>query len=345
MTTALATETTTTVRAYRTRGAGSADDLTFDTLDLAPPKAGEVLVAIKAVSLNYRDLSILSGSTKPATILASDAAGEVVAVGEGVTRFVVGDRVAGSFFQQWIDGRLRKAYFNTTLGGGIDGVLTTARVFPEHGLVRIPEHLSYEEAATLPCAALTAWHALVTTAHVSSGDTVVLLGTGGVSIFALQFAKLLGARVIVTSSSDDKLARARALGADETINYRTTPEWQSEVLRLTEGEGADVVVEVGGAGTLPRSIEATRPGGQVSVVGFLTGANEPFNLRSLLTTVRLQGIYVGSVAMFEEMNAFIARHQLRPVIDRVFPFEETREALRYLQSAQHLGKVVVRVDG
>lgn len=344
MTTALETETT-TARAFRTRGAASIDDLTFDTLDVAPPQRGEVLVAIKAVSLNYRDLSIIGGSSKPATVLASDAAGEVVAVGDGVTRFAAGDRVAGSFFQQWVEGRLQKAYFKTTLGGGIDGVLTTARVFPEHGLVHIPGHLSYEEAATLPCAALTAWHALVTTAHVGSGETVVILGTGGVSIFALQFAKLLGARVIVTSSSDDKLARARALGADETINYRATPEWQQEVLRLTNGEGADVVVEVGGAGTLPRSIEATRPGGQVSVVGFLTGANEPFDLRSLLTTVRLQGIYVGSVAMFEEMNAFIARHELRPVIDRIFPFDQTAEALRYLQSAQHLGKVVIDVAG
>jgi NADPH:quinone reductase-like Zn-dependent oxidoreductase len=307
-----------------------------------------VLVAVKAVSLNYRDLLISKGmygfgQQKRPVILASDGAGEVVAVGEGVRRFAAGDRVAGAFFQEWRDGEFHRRYFNASLGGAIDGVLTTARLFPEHGLVHIPDHLSYEEAATLPCAGVTAWQAVVTTAHVKSGDTVVVQGTGGVSIFALQFAKLHGARVIVTSSSDDKLARAAALGADELINYRRTPEWQLEVQRLTNGEGADLVVEVGGAGTLARSLESLRGSGRVSMVGILSGISDSLNVRNILPGIHVQGIEVGSVAMFEAMNRAISQHRLRPVIDRIFPFEQAREALRYLESAQHLGKVVIRV--
>jgi NADPH:quinone reductase-like Zn-dependent oxidoreductase len=334
-----------TSTALRLHGEHSIDALTYDTVAVPPPARGEVLVAIKAVSLNYRDLLIATntygfGLSKAPVVLASDGAGEVIAIGEGVERFSVGDRVAGSFFQGWFDGQLQRKHFKTSLGGSIDGVLTTARVFHERGLVRIPEHLSYEEGATLPCAAVTAWQALVSTAHVKSGDTVVVLGTGGVSIFALQFAKLHGARVILTSSSDEKLALAKTLGADETINYRTTPEWQKEVLRLTDGEGADIVIEVGGAGTLARSIESVRPGGQVSLIGILSGTTEPLNVRAILPNVRVQGIYVGSVAMFEEMNRAIALSGLRPVIDRVFPFEQAREALHYLEAAGHFGKVV-----
>jgi NADPH:quinone reductase-like Zn-dependent oxidoreductase len=335
-----------TTTAVRLHGEHSIDALTFDTLPVAAPGRGEVLVAMKAVSLNYRDLLIATntygfGVTKAPVVLASDGAGEVVAVGEGVERFAVGDRVAGSFFQGWFDGQLQRKHFKTSLGGAVDGVLTTARIFPERGLVTIPNHLSYEEGATLPCAAVTAWQALVSTAHIKSGDTVVVLGTGGVSIFALQLAKLHGARVILTSSSDEKLARASALGADETINYRTTPEWQKEVLRLTDGEGADVVIEVGGAGTLARSIESVRPGGQVSLIGILSGTTEPLNVRAILPNVRVQGVYVGSVTMFEEMNRALAQNGLRPVIDRVFRFDETREALHYLETGAHFGKIVI----
>ena len=331
--------------ALRLHGRSSIDGLSFDSVPLAAPASGEVLVAIKAVSLNYRDLLVVSnasasGRTSP-LIPASDGAGEVIAVGDGVTRFGVGDRVAGSFFQGWFDGRLQRSHFQTSLGGAVDGVLTTMRTFHERALVRIPDHLTFEEGATLPCAALTAWQALVETARVRSDDTVVILGTGGVSIFALQFAKLHGARVILTSSSDAKLSRARSLGADETINYVATPEWQKEVLRLTGGEGADIVVEVGGAGTLARSLESVRPDGQVSLIGTLTGALEPVNVRSILPNVRVQGVYVGSVTMFESMNRAIAQSGLRPVIDRQFRFAETREALHYLQSAKHFGKVVI----
>jgi len=318
-------------------------DLTYDTLPLLTPGFGEVLVGIKAVSLNYRDLLIAAGKYKhfaADVILASDAAGEVVAVGDGVTRFAIGDRVAGNFFQGWFDGGYRREHGKTSLGGAIDGVLTTARLFDQRGLVHIPAHLTYEEAATLPCAAVTAWHALEAT---KPGDTILILGTGGVAVFGLQFAKMRGARVIITSSSDEKLAKAVALGADDTINYRTTPEWEKEVLRLTDGRGADNVLELGGAGTMAHSLAAVRPGGQVSVIGIVTGTIEPLNIASILPNVRLQGIYVGSVAMFEEMNRAIALHQMRPVIDRVFAFDEAPEALRYLEAAQHFGKVVIKV--
>ncbi len=224
-------------------------------------------------------------------------------------------------------------------------MLTTSRVFDQEGLVHLPEHLSYEEGATLPCAALTAWHALVPTAHLKSGDTVLLLGTGGVSIFGLQFAKLHGARVVITSSSEEKLARAKALGADETINYKKTPEWDKEVLRLTEGEGVDVVLEVGGAGTLARSLRSVRPAGQISLIGVLTGVDEALNILPILQgNIRVQGIDVGSVAMFKQMIRAIAANALEPVIDRTFSFEQTREALRHMESAQHFGKIVIAVE-
>ncbi len=316
-------------------------NLTFDTVPLPDLGFGDVHVAIKAVSLNYRDLLIAGGKYAhfaDDVILASDAAGEVVAVGEGVTRFKAGDRVAANFFLGWIDGGYQREYGKTSLGGAVPGVLATARVFDQRALVRIPEHLSYEEGATLPCAAVTAWHALSGT---KPGDTILILGTGGVAVFALQFAKLHGARVIITSSSDEKLAKAKELGADETINYRTTPEWEQEVLRLTNGRGADNVLELGGAGTLAKSIASVRAGGQVSVIGVINGTVEPLNISAILPNIRLQGIYVGSVAMFEEMNRAIALHRLRPVIDRVFPFDEAPEALRYLEAAQHFGKVVI----
>jgi NADPH:quinone reductase-like Zn-dependent oxidoreductase len=221
-------------------------------------------------------------------------------------------------------------------------VLTQFRVFDQEGLLRIPEHLSFGEGATLPCAGLTAWNALVPTTHVQAGDTVLLLGTGGVSIFGLQFAKLHGARVIVTSSSDEKLARARALGADETINYKTHPEWDKEVLRLTGCQGADIVLEVGGGETFPRSMNSVRASGQIAVIGVLTGVAGTIPVGLIgLQTLSVRGIYVGSVAMFEDMNRAIVANRLRPVIDRVFPFEQSADALRYMQSAQHFGKIVI----
>jgi NADPH:quinone reductase-like Zn-dependent oxidoreductase len=336
-------------KAFRTVGGASIDELVFDKIEVSPPGPGQVAVAMKAVSLNFRDLAVVTGRyPRPVsgpTVIASDGCGEVISVGEGVTAFKPGDRVAGSFFQNWITGPFVRQYGNSALGGAIDGVLTERRVFDQAGLVRIPAHMSYEEGATLPCAGLTAWNALAPTAHVQPGNTVLLLGTGGVSIFGLQFAKLHGARVIITSSSDEKLERARALGADETINYKKNPEWEKEVLRLTGGNGVDIVLEVGGAETFPRSMSSVRASGTIAVIGVLTGvvATVPLGLIGL-QTLSVRGVYVGSVAMFVDMNRAISLHTLRPVIDRVFSFEESRDALRYLQSAQHFGKVVISLD-
>jgi NADPH:quinone reductase-like Zn-dependent oxidoreductase len=323
--------------------------VTFDDVDVLPPGPGQVAVDIKAVSLNFRDLAVVSGRyPRPVsgpTVIASDGAGQVVSLGEGVTTFKPGDRVAGSFFQKWITGPFAREYGSSALGGAIDGVLTQQRVFDQEGLVPVPEHLSYAEGATLPCAGLTAWNALVPTAHVEAGDTVLLLGTGGVSIFGLQFAKLHGARAIITSSSDEKLERARALGADETVNYKKNPEWEKEVLRLTGGRGVDIVLEVGGAETFPRSMSSVRASGQIVVIGVLTGVAGTVPLGLIgLQTLSVRGVYVGSVAMFEDMNRAIALHKLRPVIDRVFSLEETRDALRYLQSARHFGKIVISLE-
>lgn len=336
-------------KAFRTAGGPSIDDVTFDDVEVAAPRPGQVAVSIKAVSLNFRDLAVVTGRyprrVSGPTVIASDGCGEVVSVGEGVTAFQAGDRVVGSFFQNWITGPFVREYGNSALGGAIDGVLTEQRVFDQEGLLRLPEHLSYAEGATLPCAGLTAWNALVPTAHVKPGNTVLLLGTGGVSIFGLQFAKLHGARVIITSSSDEKLERARALGADETINYKKNPEWEKEVLRLTGGHGVDIVLEVGGAETFPRSMTAVRASGQIVVIGVLTGVAGTVPLGLIgLQTLSVRGVYVGSMAMFQDMNRAITLHGLRPVIDRVFSFEETRDALRYLQSARHFGKVVISLE-
>jgi NADPH:quinone reductase-like Zn-dependent oxidoreductase len=336
-------------KAFRTPGGPSIDDLTFDDVEVLPPGPGQVAVDIKAVSLNFRDLAVVTGRyprrVSGPTVIASDGCGEVVSMGEGVTTFKPGDRVAGSFFQNWITGPFVGEYGNSALGGALDGVLTQQRVFDQEGLVRVPEHMSYEEGATLPCAGLTAWNALVPTAHVEAGDTVLLLGTGGVSIFGLQFAKLHGARVIITSSNDEKLEHARALGADETINYKKNPDWEKDVLRLTGGKGVDIVLEVGGAETFPRSMSSVRASGQIVVIGVLSGVAGTVPLGLIgLQTLSVRGVYVGSVAMFEDMNRAIALHSLRPVIDRVFPFEETRDALRYLQSARHFGKVVISLE-
>lgn len=313
------------------------------------PESGQVLVRVKATSLNYRDLIVAEGSygsgQKYPLIPMSDGAGEVVAVGEGVTRVKVGDRVAGIFFQAWIDGQLNREKMKSDLGGGVDGMLAEYVVLHQDGVVIIPEHLSYEEGATLPCAAVTAWHALVTKGNIGAGETILLLGTGGVSIFALQFAKIHGARVIITSSSDEKLARAKELGADETINYKINPDWEKKVYELSDRTGADHVVEVGGAGTLPKSLQAVRIAGRISLIGVLSGRGAQVDpLPILFKSLTVQGIYVGSRKMFEAMNQTISQHQIKPVIDRVFPFSEAQAAYRYLQSASHFGKVVIQVS-
>jgi NADPH:quinone reductase-like Zn-dependent oxidoreductase len=337
------------MKVYEIRDRFGLEALTLAERPQPQPGPHEVLVRIKAASLNYRDLMVVKGQYNPKMPLpripCSDAAGEVAAVGPGVTRVKVGQRVAGIFMQKWIAGDVDEAKAKSALGGAIDGLLAEFAVLREDGLVLVPEHLSFEEAATLPCAAVTAWHGLVTEGRVKPGDSVLLQGTGGVSLFALQFARLAGARVLITSSRDDKLERARKLGAAEGINYKTTPEWGDKVRELTGGRGVDHVVEVGGAGTLGQSLRAVRMGGQISLIGVLSGAGQVNPMPILMKNVRVQGIFVGSREMFEAMNRAIVAGQLRPVVDRVFPFAEAPEAFRHMESGAHFGKICIRMDG
>ncbi|HJQ27165.1 MAG TPA: NAD(P)-dependent alcohol dehydrogenase [Blastocatellia bacterium] len=333
------------MKAYEVRQFGI-DHLTLVEQDEPQPAAHEVVVRFRAASLNYRDVMFVKGIYNPRARLPavpfSDGAGEVAAIGSSVTRWRVGDRVCPIFSQGWIEGEPSLQKNRSALGAGeLPGVLREYGAFDEAGLVAIPAHLSFEEAATLPCAAVTAWHALVNSGHLQAGETVLALGTGGVSVFGLQLAKLHGARVIITSSSDDKLARARALGADETINYRTTPEWDKEVARLTGKLGVDHVIEVGGQGTLARSVNAARVGGHVALIGVLAAGGEFNPISILMKGVRLQGVFVGSRAMFEAMNRAVEANGLRPVIDKTFGFAEAREALRYMESGSHFGKIVM----
>lgn len=309
------------------------------------PAPGQVLMRMGAASLNFRDLLIAKGQYNPKLpfprILGSDGAGEVVAVGDGVTRWKSGDRAVGCFFPHWIDGPISDSAIRGALGGESDGVLAELVPYQADAILPIPDGLSFEEAATLPCAALTAWNAL-TRAGCGPGKTVLLLGTGGVSIFGLQLAKALGARVLITSGHDDKLARALKLGADAGVNYRTNPDWEKWARSETGGTGVDIVVEVGGAGTLERSVKAVRTGGFVALIGVLSGAGNFNPISVLMKAVTLQGIFVGSRAMFEEMNRTIAGNEIRPVIDRVFSFDQAAEAFRHLESGSHFGKVVVK---
>jgi NADPH:quinone reductase-like Zn-dependent oxidoreductase len=334
------------MRAYQLPKAGSIDALT--EVDLSAPKPGprQVLVKVAACSLNFRDLAIVLGTyrmpVKPNLVPLSDGAGEVVEVGAGVTRVKAGARVAGCFFQRWIAGPPLADTPASALGGGIDGMLAQYVVLEEDGVVALPAHLSFEEGATLPCAAVTAWHALAEHARIVAGQTVLVQGTGGVSIFALQLARLMGAQVIVTSSSDEKLARAKELGATHGVNYKTVPDWDKAVLELTGG-GVDHVVEVGGPATLAQSLRAIRIGGKVTMIGVLSGAAEINPMAIFARRANVQGISVGSAQMFEAMNRAIVASGLRPIIDKVFAFDETPAAFRHLQSAQHFGKVVIRV--
>ncbi len=305
------------------------------------PAANQALVRMRAASLNFRDLAIVAGKyirgpLAQDTIPLSDGAGEVVAVGAGVRAFKIGDRVVATFTQ----GRPPAA-----LGSPLDGVLAEFVVFDEDGLLKVPEHLSFEEAATLPCAGVTVWNALMHGPRcVRPGDTVVTLGTGGVSIFALQLAKLAGARVIITSSSDAKLERAKSLGADEGINYKTHPDWEKKVLELTDGQGAEHVIDTGGAGTLPHSYLAVGPGGTVSVIGVMTrpdGDLSPYPLMMKFAMVR--GIFVGAREHFEGLMRAVAVNRMKPVVDAVFEFDEAVEAFKALKAAQHFGKIVIKI--
>lgn len=336
------------MNAWEIRDHGGIETLAAVTRADTGPGPHEIKVRVRAVSLNYRDLLHVLGyldSDRWPLVPCSDGAGEVVAVGTGVTRFKPGDHVAGTFFQRWIAGRITTDVMESALGGRLPGMLAREVCLHEDGAVAVPTGYSDIEAATLPCAALTAWHALVSKGRVAAGETVLVLGTGGVSLFALQIAKLHGARVILTSSSDDKLVRARALGADATINYRTHPDWEQEVLALTGGEGVDHVVEVGGAGTLERSCLAARHGGNVWLIGVLTGFETQVNpVHVLRKSLCVQGIYVGSRAMFEDMNAAFGHNGLRPVIDREFAFDDAPASFRCMQQAGHFGKIVIRID-
>jgi NADPH:quinone reductase-like Zn-dependent oxidoreductase len=336
------------MRAYEIKEAIGVDGIVLNTGRAVPEVGhGEVKIRVRAASLNYRDLLMAKGSyrggLKPAVIPLSDGAGEIVEVGPGVSRLKIGDRVAGAFFQSWQSGAITAESSARALGGSIDGMLAEFAVLPECGVIRIPSHLSFEQAATLPCAGLTAWNAVVEMGRVRAGQAVLLLGTGGVSLFALQFAKLHGARVILTSSSNDKLAHAKALGADDVINYREAPDWDKEVMALTEGRGVDLVVEVGGPGTLERSIRAARIGGTIAMIGVVTGTGQ-IDPRPLISrSIRLQGIFVGSLEMFASMNAAIAANRMVPVIDSVFPFDKTHDAYTHLSSGAHFGKVVIAI--
>lgn len=311
---------------------------------------GMALVRVRATSLNYRDHMIKAGGYGSSdglagTIPLSDGVGDVAAAGSGVTRVKAGDRVAVNFFPHWIDGEPTPELLRSAMGApGFDGMLAEYVLRPAESLVHIPQHLSYEEAATLPCAAVTAWFALFETFDLKPGMTVVVQGTGGVSVFALQFAKAAGARVIATSSKNEKLARAKALGADDLINYAEAPEWDKVVRKLTGKRGADLIVEVGGTGTLEKSINAVKQGGAIAVIGVLSGGAAQINLIPILwKQVRLHGVYVGSRVMFDRMTQRITELKLKPVVEHVFGFNEAAEAYAMQAAQTHFGKVVIRV--
>jgi NADPH:quinone reductase-like Zn-dependent oxidoreductase len=335
------------MKAYRIDHFGSADGVVLGSRDDPRPGTWEVLLRVRATSLNYRDLMVLKGGgrgpTKLGVVPLSDGAGEVAALGEGARRFAVGDRVIGCFHPRWFGGPIKPDYLTDRLGANLDGMLAEYAVVNEEALVPLPDHLSFEEGATLPCAAVTAWVALTGHRRVTAGDTVLTQGSGGVAIFALQFARLLGAQVIATTSSAAKAERLKGLGAAAVINYVDTPDWHEKVVELTDGRGVDCVVEIGGPGTLTQSIKCLAVGGHISLIG--SSLSRPgIMLDPLLLGGRgmtLGSISVGSRADFETMNRAIALHRLRPIIDRVFPFAAAQEAYRHFESRAHFGKVVI----
>ena len=324
------------------------DSLTRVERPPAPLGPRDVRVRVRAVSLNYRDLTIARAAHRrpnaTPVVAASDGAGEVVEIGSGVTRFRAGARVCAIFFPAWLDGELAAEYHARALGGTADGMLAEEVVAHEDALVRVPDHLSFEEASTLPCAGVTAYNALFESAHVGPGQIVLAQGTGGVSIFSLQLAKAAGARVIVTSQSEAKRSRAQELGADHVIDYKATPNWGQAVQEWTGRRGVDVVVEVGGPGTFDQSVIALRPAGTMSLLGVLTGTKGDVNTYALFQkALHVRGIYVGSRRMFENLNQALSANALHPIVDRVFPFDAVRDAYEYLASGAHFGKVVIKV--
>jgi NADPH:quinone reductase-like Zn-dependent oxidoreductase len=338
------------MRAYQLPKAGAGIEALAKT-ERPNPKPGwrQVLVKVAACSLNFRDLGIVRGSyrmpVRENIVPLSDGAGEVVETGGGVTRVKAGDKVAGCFFQRWPAGEPPPDVQAGALGGGTDGMLAEYALLEEEGVVKVPAHLSIEEGATLPCAAVTAWHAMIEHAKLIAGQTVLLQGTGGVSIFGLQLARALGMQAIITSSSDGKLARAKTLGAAHGINYKTTPDWEKAAMEFTGGRGVDHVIEVGGAGTLAKSFGAIRAGGKISMIGGLSGAATELDPRLIMARrANIQGISVGSTQMFEALNRAITANAIKPVIDRVFGFDEVQAAYQHMASGAHFGKIVIRVS-
>jgi len=330
------------------RDSSTLDGLKQTHLPEPQPSANQVLIRVRATSLNFRDNLVANGAyfngpMKADLIPLSDGAGEVISVGPNVKRFKQGDKVAGTFFQTWPDGAMQ--YSRPAMGGSTNGMLSELVALHEDGVVLLPEGYSVEEGATLPCAAVTAWHALMATRNpLKPGQTVLCLGTGGVSIFALQFAKAAGARVIITSSSDEKLARAKELGADEGINYKQNPDWEKKVAELTNKRGVDHIIEVGGPGTLAKSYKAVAHEGQISLIGLVAGRQGDTNpLTMMMKGANLQGIYVGTTKMFEDMNRAINQSKIKPVIDHIFPFDQAAEAYRHLSTGNHLGKLVITI--
>ena len=336
------------MKAYELQGPGGVDAMMLVDKPVPSPGPGEVLVKLKAATINYRDLLTVKGGygsrQKFPLVPLSDGAGVVASVGAGVSGFKTGDRVTGSFFEGWLSGEPSEEKMRSNLGGALDGVLCEYRVWPAAALVRTPDHLSDVEAASLPCAGLTAWSAVVKLGRIRPGQTVLTQGTGGVSIFALQFTKMSGARVIATSSSEAKIEKLKALGADATINYRSTPEW-GKVARQLTGSGVDLVVEVGGVGTLNESIRATRIGGSIAFIGVLAGRPEQESRLSLMVMQqqRLQGVTVGSVEDLRAMADAIAVNRMTPVVDRVFPFADAKAAFAHMAGGAHFGKVAIAI--
>jgi NADPH:quinone reductase-like Zn-dependent oxidoreductase len=334
------------MKSYHTNLAAGFDGLILREQEQPKPGPHQVLMQVRATSLNFRDIMIILRGRyplpiKPNVIPASDGAGEVAAVGDGVTRVKVGDRIAASIFPRWIDGPFGWEYADQ-LGGSLDGMLTEFALLPEDAAVHLPDHLSFEEAASLPCAAVTAWNALCGGAPLLAGQTVLTLGSGGVSLFALQFAKLFGARVIATTSSDEKARRLEALGADAVVNYRAVPDWHVAVRELSGGRGVDLVVEVGGGGTLEKSLKSVAAAGQISMVGWLANEVSTIDVSAFSSVVgTIRRIAVGSRAQFIAMNRAISAHRLKPVVDRVFPFGAAVDALRYYNAGKYFGKVVI----
>lgn len=333
-------------REYRAQGDGY-QNLKLQSVTLSKPKATEVTIKIHAVSLQFRDLMVSKGiypQQKSDVIPCSDGAGEIVALGQEVKGWKVGDRVCPNFALDHIHGSVTKDIVSTGLGGPIDGVLREYVNVPVHSLVRIPEHLSYEEGSTLPCAALTAYNALLGPVPLKGGDYVLILGTGGVSIFGAQIALASGATVIITSSSDEKLQAAKNLGVQHIINYKKNVKWDEEVLNITGGRGVDHIIEVGGPNTMLKCINAVRYAGWIHVIGFVSGGDNGIPVAlAIMKAITFRGILIGSVKQFEDMNRLLTAHKIRPVVDKVFSFEEATEAYAYLESQKHVGKVVIKL--